>query len=64
LAVIQMPQPALTTEEVARLLNVPPKRVRELVRMDLLDAMELQPRLWYYTFDAVERCRLALREKK
>jgi excisionase family DNA binding protein len=62
-----MPKPGLTTDEVAKLLNVTPKRVRELVRENLLDAHELLPRLWYYSFDAVERCRLALRaarEKK
>lgn len=56
-----MPQPALTTDEAAKLLGVTPRRVRQLVRDDLLDAMELYPRLWYFTFDAVERCRLTLR---
>jgi hypothetical protein len=62
-----MPKPALTTDEVAKLLDVTPKRVRQLVRNDLLDAMELYPRLWYFSYDSVERCRLALRasgEKK
>jgi len=62
-----MHKPGLTTDDVAKLLNVTPKRVRELVRENLLDACELLPRFWYYSFDAVERCRLALRtagEKK
>jgi Helix-turn-helix domain len=59
-----MPKPALTTDEAAKLLGVMPKRVRQLVRDDLLDAMELYSRLWYFTFESVERCRLALREKK
>jgi hypothetical protein len=56
-----MPKPALTTGEVAKLLGVTPKRVRQLVRDDLLDAMELYPRLWYFSYDSVELCRLALR---
>lgn len=56
-----MLKPALTTDEVAKLLGVTPKRVRQLVRTDLLDAMELYPRLWYFTLESVERCRLTLR---
>ena len=61
MSITQMPKPGLTTDEVAKLLNVTPKRVRELVRENLLDAAELLPRLWYYSFDAVERCRLVMR---
>lgn len=67
MAITPMPKPALTTEEVAKLLGVAPKRVRQLVRDDVLDAMELYPRLWYFRYESVERCRLALRsagEKK
>lgn len=61
MALQPMLAPGLTTDEVAKILNVTPRRVRELVMSDKLDAWQLLPRLWYFSFDAVERCRLALR---
>ena len=60
MAVKPMPKPGLTTDEVAKLLNVTTKRVRELVQSNRLDAMQLYPRLWFFTHEAVERCRIAL----